>query len=201
MARNNKEKPDDGSKTFTGLLDGINACVKNGRLGVGDLFEALNHRGFGPLMLMPALIVISPVGAIPGACAIFGGIIFLVSLQILIGKHSPWLPGWLKKMSFNGDKFSSGIKKIKPYAQKLDKFVKHRLAFLTDNDLAQRATALLCMVLSVGIMTLSLIPFAPAALALPIFLLGLGLTANDGAIMAGGYATLALPLLIMTEIF
>jgi len=48
------------------------------------------------------------------------------------------------------------------------------------------------MVLSVGIMGLSLIPFAPAVLTVPVLLFGVGLSVHDGLLTLLGFGVLLL---------
>lgn len=178
------------SKTLTNMLETVSDASKNGRIQIGDLMHSLNSRGFGPLLLVPALFVISPVGALPGACAVFGGIILLISAQILFGRERPWIPQWLKQKSFHSKNLKSAIRKAKPFAGKLDHYLQRRIPMIARNPVVLRLTAFISLLLSIGIMSFSLIPFAPAAFALPIIFFALGFSVRDGVLIGIGYGAL-----------
>ncbi len=58
-------------------------------VAVGTLVDALNSRGFGPLLLAPALIALLPTGGIPGVPSLCGVLIFLIAIQGSMGDRSP----------------------------------------------------------------------------------------------------------------
>lgn len=67
----------DGNDSLSGgdgndTLNIVKNDVKGRDIAFGDVAQSLNHRGFGPLLLAPALITILPTGAIPGVPAISG---------------------------------------------------------------------------------------------------------------------------------
>ncbi len=59
---------------------------------IDELVQHFQSRGFGPLIMFPALIAGLPTGAFPGVPSIFGLCIALISLQLVWGKQYPWLP-------------------------------------------------------------------------------------------------------------
>src|SRR3569832_764957 len=71
------------------------AQAGKGRVSVADLMGMLGERSFGPLLLVPSLIAVAPVGAIPGLPAITSAVIVLIAGQILLGHAHFWIPGWL----------------------------------------------------------------------------------------------------------
>jgi hypothetical protein len=176
---------------LTKIIDPLCESMDGERIKIGTLCDSLGRKGFGPFLLIPALLVISPLGALPGACAVLGAFIFIASFQIFLGHKRPWLPDRMRKISFKGAKFRSSLKRMRPYAVKMEAYLENRLSVLARNEIVLRSTALVSMVLAVGIMTLSIIPFAPAALALPVLFFALGLSAHDGILIAIGYGSLA----------
>ncbi|WP_339927585.1 exopolysaccharide biosynthesis protein, partial [uncultured Cobetia sp.] len=50
---------------LTGLLEELDREIE-GDISLGDILEHFNSRGFGPLLVLPALLVLLPTGAIPG---------------------------------------------------------------------------------------------------------------------------------------
>ncbi len=186
--------------TDHGLTDTLNVIrddTKKGEdISIGDLVDALNSRGYGPLLIGPALLTVLPTGAIPGVPAISALMIIFISVQILLGQSHPWLPKRIKKFSFSRKKFIAGLDKIKPYTEFIDSFFYPRLEFLTRKEL-KPFIAILCIILSLGIIVLGWIPFLAMIPASGILLLGLGLSARDGllvalsfCVMVGSLATL-----------
>ncbi|WP_417451599.1 exopolysaccharide biosynthesis protein [Kordiimonas sp.] len=167
---------------LTGTLETIREETDGDEISVDALVEALNSRGYGPLLIGPALITILPTGAIPGMPDVCALIIILVSLQILFGRTHPWIPARLARFSFSRDKFLHALEKAKPYTGKVDKVIYPRLTYLADNRF-EPAIAVVSIVLSVCIMIMGFIPFLAALPASGILFLGLGLVGRDGLML------------------
>lgn len=189
-------------KALTDVLDTIEESSDNSKISLNEIVDALAKRGFGPLLIGPALITILPTGAIPLVPGLCATIIFLIAGQILIGKKHPWFPKKLLNISFNRSTFEKGHKKIRPYAEHIDAFFHPRLEFLT-RQTAQRVIAFLCLILSVIIIIFGAIPLLPAVPASAILFFGLGLTVHDGLLTSLGLVTviatlLCIPIVIST---
>ena len=160
---------------------------ENETMTVEDLINALNSRGYGPLLIGPALITVLPTGAIPGIPAICAILIILVSIQILLRRTSPWMPKRIKSVSFSRKKFIQGLNKIKPYTQKIDALIYPRLEFLIGHEI-QPLIAIFCIIMSVGIIILGWIPFLVMLPASGVLFMGLGLSARDGLFISISFA-------------
>lgn len=185
------------NKNLSDTLDILQTETSGETVIFNDLVEALNRRGFGPLLIAPSALTILPTGAIPGIPALCGIFIILMAGQILIGRHHPWLPKRIKNFSFRRDKMVSAIQKAKPYTSKVDTFLRPRLKFLTQ-DTATPLVALICVILSLGIVVIGFIPMLPAAISLPILFFGLGISAKDGLMtLLGLFFTLIAPFAVL----
>ena len=173
--------------TLTETLDTIKEETEGTKITFGEMLDILNSRGFGPLLIAPAVITILPTGAIPTIPTICAVFIILVSSQILIGRHYPWMPERLKGISFNRQTYRDVEEKIRPYTKKIDKLFKPRLQFLTGN-ISQSISALLCIGLAITMSLVELIPFLAALPAAAILMMGLSLSMKDGILMMIGYA-------------
>lgn len=169
-----------------GLTSTLNAIQdetqKGDKISVGDIVEALNSRGYGALLIGPALITVLPTGAIPGIPAICSLLIIFISVQILMGRSEPWLPKRFKEISFSRKDFMSKLGKVKPYTKKVDKFFYPRMEYLVRHEI-QPFIAVLCIILAINIVVLGWIPFLAMVPAAAILLLGLGLSAKDGLLV------------------
>ncbi len=172
--------------SMTEALEAIRDETDGEQITVADLTAALRRRGFGALLVGPALITILPTGAIPGVPALCGVFIFVVSVQIVFGRSHPWLPKRLKTISFSRSKYSAGVQRVRPYTVWIDQFFHPRFEFLTTRP-AQRVIAVVCVFLSVAMIVLGFIPFAPAILGVSILFFGLGLSVRDGLLAAIGF--------------
>ncbi len=181
---------------LTETLDNIRREVDGDRITFGELVEALNHRGFGPLLLTPVLVAILPTGAVPGVPAICSMFMALVAIQMIFGRRYPWIPKKLKALSFKRNKFIYTLRKVRPYTQKLDRFIRPRLTWLSC-ELIQRVTAVICLAFAVLIMILGFVPFMPTILGLPILFFALGLSAKDGAMTLIGFSLTVASILLL----
>jgi hypothetical protein len=158
---------------------------------LGDVIQSLNSRGFGPLLMVPALLAILPTGAIPGVPALCGIMLCLLTAQIIAGRHYPWLPERLRAIRFRKGRMSAIIKRIRPMARTIDRVVSPRFEPLS-HPAVQRLAAMVCFLLGVLMILIGFIPFMPSVLALPVLLFALGLNARDGALtLSGFFLTLA----------
>lgn len=167
------------------IVEEIREKAQGRKIKAGDLFDAVKSRGFGPLLIIPSLIVILPTGAIPGVPDVCAIIMILISAQIVAGRESPWIPKKIKKMSFSAAKMRKAMDKAEPVLQKIDDFSKRRLTVLT-TPTAQRVFAALIVVMCCVSITVGMIPYVPALIALPIMIFAIGLTVGDGLLMLIG---------------
>ncbi|WP_155859904.1 exopolysaccharide biosynthesis protein [Kordiimonas gwangyangensis] len=167
---------------LTGTLDTIRDGTEGDEISVNALIEALNSRGFGPLLIGPALITILPTGAIPGMPDVCALIVILMSLQILFRRKHPWIPKRLAEFSFSRDKFLSALEKAKPYTRRVDKVIYPRLKYFAREEF-EPVIAVMAILLSVCIMIMGFIPFLAALPASGILFLGLGLVGRDGLML------------------
>ncbi|WP_158773128.1 exopolysaccharide biosynthesis protein [Cobetia sp. L2A1] len=166
---------------LTGLLEELDREIE-GDISLGAILKHFNSRGFGPLLVLPALLVLLPTGAIPGVpttCALF---IVLIAGQLLLGYRTPWLPKRLAQFSFAHARLSHGVQRARPWTRRIDRLLKPRLGFMT-RGLAYRGIALLAILLATTMVPLELVPFAAAIPAVTLLLLGLGLVGEDGLVI------------------
>ena len=175
-------EPDQAPRSLTDVLDAVEASAADkDRASVDDLLETFGTRSFGPLLVAPGIITISPLGAIPGAPAIMSTFIILICLQYIAGRSTVWLPGAVRDRSVSKDKLHRGVYKVRPWARRLDALFSPRLRILTVPPL-DRALAAIAMLLAASIYIIGLIPFAAAVPSSGIVFIGLALTTRDGLV-------------------
>lgn len=68
------------------------------------MLQATDERSFGALLLVPGLLVFSPLSGIPGLPSVFAVMVSLIAIQLLIGRKHFWLPKWLLRRSTSRSK-------------------------------------------------------------------------------------------------
>jgi len=169
--------------TLTALLESLDSSSgdtgASDRLSIGEILTVIGERGYGPLVLMLALIAALPTGAVPGIPSVCGLSIALVSTQLVVGKDYPWLPARLRRLSIERHRYKQVSRRLTPWTRRIDRLVRPRLSVLVEG-VSTRLIGLACVVLGVCMVPLEIIPFAAAAPAFAIVLMGLGLTGRDG---------------------
>lgn len=152
---------------------------------LGEVIERFEDRGFGPLLLIPALIALLPTGAIPGVPTLCGITLFFICTQVAIGKTSPWLPRFIKNKEVSTEKLERAVEKAKPYAQKTEKLVKPRVTFLSHSP-SKKFIAAYCAIAALCMIPLEVLPFAVALPAFALCITALGITNRDGVFLIVG---------------
>ena len=164
---------------MTAILRTLQGAGKRTTVSVGELTDALGSRSFGPLLLLPSMILITPLSGIPGAPTVGAIIIVLVALQMVVGSNKVWLPEFIRKRTLRRTKIDSVAKRLKPAARFIDRITSRRLAFLTHRPFSL-LLVIPCIVLALAMPPLEIVPMTSTILASGVFLLALALTAQDG---------------------
>jgi len=154
----------------------------NDKVKIGDMLEAIGKRSFGPFLLLPALIDISPVGSIPGLPTFLGLMIAITAFQLLIGRNHLWLPGFIANRSRKSEDVKKAADKLNPLAKRLDRWFHGRLPRLTSKPF-QRVAAVIIVLLTLTVPPLELLPLATTLPMAAIAAFGLALLVHDGLLM------------------
>lgn len=168
------------------LIDRLSILSKQQSVSVGAVREELGERSFGPLILVPAAIEISPVGAIPGLPTALAAIIVIVAAQALVGCRHVWLPDIVESRCVNGRRLGSALARMRPFADRLDRFTCPRQHWLTRRPFT-RLIALLCILLVLVVPVLEMVPFASSLPMLGVLLFGIAIFTRDGLVAAAGF--------------
>lgn len=148
-------------------------------VNIDCMLQATGQRSFGALLLVPGLLVFSPLSGIPGLPSLFAVMIALIALQLLVGRRHIWLPQWLLRRTASRSKYNRAIAFLKRTTGFIDRLLQRRLVFLTEG-VAVRFNAILCLLIAATMPPLELIPFGNSIAGAALSILGLGMMARDG---------------------
>lgn len=173
-------------ENLSDVLDQLVDNTEGENASLGDVIDALDSRSFGPVLLVPAVLAVSPLGAIPGVSILTGALIFVIAAQMLIARSHIWLPDRIVKFSFQREKLVDAVNSTRPWAEWIEPWIHNRLAFLIDPPF-RPAIAVMVMILAALFIPLAFLPFAVAVPGIAISLIALGMTAKDGALVLAGW--------------
>lgn len=184
-----QDEKDDVDSDPSSLQDVLEDLTKEGdseKISVDDILEALAHRSFGPLLLIPALLSVLPVvGALPGVSYAMAGLAFFISCHFVLSKPKLWLPSPIRKMKMERDGFEKGLEKSRPLIKWIDRMVVPRFA-LALRDPMPRLISILCLLVSLLMLIYASVPGGIVIPAVALILLSLGLTTHDGIVIVLG---------------
>lgn len=178
---------DQGSAKLTSIVADVKNKASGAEITVGQLVEAIESRGFGALLLLPALLTFLPTGGIPGVPGICAIIIILIAGQLLLGRPHVYIPQKLSKLSISHKKLDSALNKSKPVLKFVDHIVTQRFSFMFQ-PWTERIIAGISILLALTFFPLAFIPFAVLPSAGAVVMMSLGLLARDGLLVMIGFA-------------
>jgi hypothetical protein len=166
-----------------GILAVLRRLADHGdRVSVGDMFDAVGNRSYGPAIMIPALIEISPIGGIPGVPTLLAVIILIAAAQVLIGREHLWLPAFAQRRAVSSAKVRKAADRLDRLARRLDRWFHGRLPRFVGQPWP-RIAAVIVLALCLTVPPLELLPFASTAPMAAIIAIGLALLARDGLLM------------------
>ncbi len=165
-----------------GELDEL--AANHDEVRVADVLDDFGARSFGPFIMIPAVLEITPVGGIPGVPTVLALFIALIAVQLLIGRDHVWMPQFVQRRAVGSKKLHKAVGKLKGMADFLDRHSKGRLEGLTKGT-AIKLVAAVIIALCCTVPPLEFLPFASTIPMLAIAVLGLALTVRDGALLLG----------------
>ncbi len=180
------ERPHD----ITDVLDHLTMEEHGECISIGEVVASFDGRSHGPLLMLPGLFVMMPTGLIPGVPSLMAIFTMIVGIQMMITRKKPWLPKRMRDRSLEREQVVNAVERIRPYAEKAERFIKHRLSWAS-GYVAQYAAAAVCVALAPTMVVFEFLPPGAFVPGTAIFLFGLGMTARDGLITLIAFAMAA----------
>lgn len=168
---------------FENLLDDVTDAGDYSVVSVRDIMNAVGPRSFGALLVIPSMMVLSPLNGVPGVPSIAGIFILFVCVQFLMGRDHIALPRWLLNRHVSRERLRLTHRRLQPIMRLLDRVIRPRLTFLL-NGWTFSVIAAVCAMLAITMPPLEIIPFTSTVTALIIALFAISLIARDGLLAA-----------------
>ncbi|MCR9148952.1 MAG: exopolysaccharide biosynthesis protein [Rhodobacteraceae bacterium] len=184
-------RPEDatGDSGLSGLLADLAALAEGReRVSLDALLATIGTRGFGPPIVVLALLLILPVGMVPGMPGAVALTLAAIAVQLGLGRRCLRPPRRLREARIAARHLRAVIGRLRPLARRSERVLRPRLPRLTASRLAALTLAAALLATAAVVFVLGFIPGLPFMLAWPLLLIGLGLTARDGLAVAIGLA-------------
>lgn len=150
---------------------------------LADILNLAEERTFGFLFILLALPSALPIPA-PGYSIPFGIVMFVLAMQLMVGRHRPWLPKSWKAKGFGLAQVQKVMKAGLPWLQRLEVLSRPRLTAVCTSRGGR-----IVLGLAIGLMAMCMMIPIPGTNTLPaigIFVIGFGLLDDDGFISLAG---------------
>lgn len=156
------------------------------RVSVREILEAFGTRSFLPVLMVPALLVLSPLSGIPLMSTACGLTIAAIAGQMVAGRDHLWLPEVVTRRSFEGNQAQRAVRRLHGLAAWLDRHARGRLDPLLRWP-GRKTIQSLCMLCGVAMPFLELVPFSSSILGGAVLLLATALLTRDGLFALMGF--------------
>lgn len=150
---------------------------------LAELLAETSEQSFGLVMALLALPFLLPMP--PGVSMISGSGCILLGLQMLAGWKAPWLPKRIAQMKFPQAFMEKLLKVVQSITKLLEKFVRPRMPWLTNNPSIWRINGLCICWLAILLMLP--IPFTNPIPTVGILLFVFAMLEADGLLMCVSY--------------
>lgn len=185
------------------IVEQLDALGSREIVSIGDIIDGFGRNSFLPMMLVPALMLVSPLSGIPLFSTFCGLWIMIVSAQRLAQRDHLWLPGFITRRWLRGVRLHKAAGYLRRVADWLDRNARPRLQVIVTAPLNGLAY-LFCIMVGLAIPFLELIPFSSSILGMVVCLIVVGLLVRDGVyliaalVLAGMAATI--PFFLVTQV-
>lgn len=152
-------------------------------LTLGDILNETSERGFSLVIALLVLPFLFPMP--PGFTGPFGGACLLLSLQMVLGRRSPWLPKKIANYKFPRNFANLLLQNLRRVTRVVEKIARPRLAKVAENPWIWRFNGLCISWLT--ILLISPVPLTNPIPTVGILLLAVATIESDGLLMCISY--------------
>lgn len=154
-----------------------------GKVSLTDILQLAGERTFGFLFVLLSFPSALPIPA-PGYSVPFGILLFLLAVQLIVGRKTPWFPEKFKQQSLEVTQVQGVLKIGLPWLKRIEAISRPRLIRVCTSLPGRTVIGVAIALMSISMMIP--IPGTNTAPAIGIFVTGFGLLDDDGAISLAG---------------
>lgn len=152
-------------------------------LTINEITAAVGEKGFGLVLIVLSLPSALPVPA-PGYSTPFGIVIALIALQMMRGRPAVWLPQKLGRIRIKPKIANTMLGSASKFLGKIERFIRPRQQWIRGR--AGHAVLAVAIFIMACLMILP-IPLTNTFPAMVIFMIGVGLSEEDGLLAIGAF--------------
>lgn len=172
------------------IVDQLEHVFQSDRPTLSDVIEGFGRSSFLPVMVVPALLVVSPLSGIPlfsSACGLV--IVFIAAQMLWPGRDHLWLPDFLTDRAIDGEKARKALPKIRKAAGWLDRHATGHGWRLMRRPV-RILLEFLCLICGAAMPFLEVVPFSSSILGFAVLMFSTALLTRDALFAGAGLATL-----------
>lgn len=170
------------TRALSDVLDQLEDVARDDSIRVGEVVEHLGRKSFASLMLIFALISTSPASGIPGITATVAFLVFILAVQMIVGRDCVWLPSFVAKRSMSTEKLCKGVGWLRKPVHFVERFLRPRMTFLLHRPWILLPLVLI-LALTVVMPLLEAVPTSGSIASAVIALFAAGLLTRDGGLV------------------
>ena len=151
----------------------------DGHVSVDHLMASFGHASFVPLLILPALVLITPLSGVPGLSTLCGLIIMMIAAQQLVGHTRIWLPGWIRHRQIASARLQPAMEKVLPLTRFMGRTARERLTFLFKRPF-KWLLPLACVIFGAIMPLMEFIPFSSSLIGVAVTLIAFSILTRDG---------------------
>lgn len=168
------------------ILDALEQSDSRSHVTIGEILAELGTRSFAPIILIPALALVSPLSGIFGLPTIGAVFIFIITVQKLVGRAHVWVPQVIKRRRIATPRVNRAVSWLRRPCRWIDAHSHRRLSLLTSRP-ANVITLLTIIGITLVIPFLEVLPMVTSVAATAISFFAIAMLSRDGIFTVLGY--------------
>lgn len=178
------------------IVDRLHDAADRDRVRLRDVVEAFGETSFLPMLMVPALLVLSPLSGIPFFSSVCGLTIVFISAQMLWpGRDHLWLPDFLMRQQVDGEKARGAARRLRRLADWLDGHTRDRFHVLVSRPFRPQLEAI-CLLCGAAMPVMEFVPFSSSILGLAVLCFCTAMLARDGLFVVLGFVVMGIAAMV-----